>query len=68
MTKYDLEALKNFLDRNGALDSANRDLIENAIYFVNSNEYRAKDSVRCLARNLENQGKRDLAAHAYRLL
>lgn len=69
MTKSDLEGLKNIIERSGAMDSSNRDLIENAIWCIrNGNDYRAESSIRTLAANLRNSGRYDLAEHAARLL
>lgn len=60
MSNSDLEALKNFLDRNGGLPSYNMDLIDDAI-FAGAGTYRCEQNLKTLARNLRNDGKKDLA-------
>lgn len=65
----DVEALKNWLSRLGDLDSANNDLIENAIWCLkNGNDYRAESSLKTLAANLRNAGKSESAKGVERLL
>jgi hypothetical protein len=69
MDVRDVEALKNWLSRLGDLDSANEDLIDNAIWCLkNGNEYRAVSSLKCLASNLRNAGKTESAKGVERLL
>lgn len=69
MSVSDVEALKNWLSRLGDLDSANSDLIENAIWCLeNGNSYRAADSLKTLASNLRNAGKSESAKAVERLL
>ena len=69
MSLSDVKALEVFLSRHGALNSANDDLIKNAIWSLeHGNEYRACDSLKGLASNLKNEGKSDLAQHVERLL
>lgn len=69
MNVSDVKALKNWLSRVGALDAANEDLIDNAIWCVNNgNEYRAAFSLRGLASNLRNSGKSEEAKSVDRLL
>ena len=65
----DIEALMNWLDRIGVLDSGNKDLLEDAIFALKSgNDYRAEDRIKTAARNYENDGNRDAAAACERLL
>lgn len=69
MSVDDLEGLKNWLSRIGDLDSANADLIENAIWCVkNGNVYRAETSIRALASNLKKMGKSESAKAMERFL
>lgn len=69
MNVSDVKALRNWLSRLGDLDSANEDLIDNAIWCLeNGNDYRAKDSLKCLAANLRNAGKSESAKAVERLL
>lgn len=65
----DVKALKNWLSRLGDLDSANEDLIDNAIWCLeNGYEYRAIQSMKGLAANLRNAGKTESAKAVERLL
>ena len=65
----DLEGLQNWLSRLGYLESANSDLLENAIWCVkNGYDYRAEISLRTLASNLRNEGKSEAAKAVERLL
>ncbi len=65
----DVEALKNWLSRVGALDRANEDLIENAIWCLrNGSDYRAQSSLKSLASNLRNAGKTEEAKAVERIL
>lgn len=70
MNVNDLEALLNWLDRIGALDSANKDLIEDALWALKEagNEYCAADSLKALERNFRNAGNKDAAEAVARLL
>lgn len=69
MDVRDVEALKNWLSRLGDLDSANEDLIDNAIWCLkNGNEYRAISSLKGLASNLRNSSKTESAKGVERLL
>lgn len=65
----DLEGLQNWLSRLGYLESANSNLLENAIWCVeNGNDYRAESSLRTLASNLKSEGKSEAAKAVERLL
>lgn len=69
MSVSDVKAIKNLLSRVGELNSANDDLVENAIWCLeHGNEYRATASMKCLASNLRNAGKTELAKNVDRLL
>lgn len=69
MNVKDVEALKNWLSRLGALDNANMDLIDNAIWCLkNGSEYRAISSLKGLAANLRNAGKTEEAKGVEQLL
>lgn len=69
MNVSDVEALKNWLSRQGDLNSANSDLIENAIWCLeNGNSYRAESSLKTLAANLRNEGQTESAKAVERLL
>lgn len=69
MSVNDVEGLKNWLSRLGDLDSANKDLIDNAIWCLkNGNDYRAESSMKALAANLRNAGKAESAKAVERLL
>lgn len=69
MNVKDVEALQNWLSRIGDLDSANEDLIEDAIWSLkHGNDYRAEKSMKALAANLRNAGKTESAKAVERLL
>lgn len=69
MRVEDVERLKNWLERRGALDGFNAELIEDAIYCVkNGSDYRAEGSLKTLARNLRNEGKSEDADEVERFL
>lgn len=69
MSVSDVKALRNWLDRIGSLPGYQRDLIDNAIWCLeNGSEYRAKDSLKTMARNYRNDGDSNAADAVERLL
>lgn len=52
MKQSDLDALKNWLSRLRVLDAQNTDLIDDAIYQCERNQYLAKKRLQALADNL----------------
>lgn len=69
MKTDDVMELRGWLSSSGNLDSANRDLIDNAIFCLkNGSDYRAECSIRALAANLRNAGEEELAKAAERIM
>ena len=69
MSVYDLEGLRNWLNRLGALPGYQRDLIDDEIYSLeNGSSYRAEQSLRTMARNYRNDGNTNAAEAVERLL
>ena len=64
-----MKVLKDWLDRAGSLPDYQRDLIENAIYALETGSVsRAQDSLKTMARNYRNNGDTNAANAVERLL
>ena len=69
MNVRDLEALRNWLDRIGALHGYQRDLIDDAIFCLgHGSSYRAEQSLKTMARNYRSDGNANAAEAVERLL
>ena len=69
MNVHDLEALRNWLNRLGALPGYQRDLIDDAIYSLeHGNSYRAETRLKTMAQNYRNDGNTSAAEGVERLL
>ncbi len=65
----DLEGLLNWLERIGALDGSNKDLVEDAIFALKSgNEYRAQERLKVAEYNYRRNGNNNAADAVKRLL
>ena len=69
MNVSDLKALRNWLDRIGALPGYQQDLIDDAIYNLeHGSDYRAEQSLKTMARNYRNDGNSNAAEAVEHLL
>ena len=69
MNVSDLKALRNWVDRIGALPGYQQDLIDDAIYNLeHGSDYRAEQSLKTMARNYRNDGNSNAAEAVERLL
>lgn len=70
MRVSEVEAVRNWLDRIKELDSVNKGLIDDAIWYLKKegNEYRAKNALKTAYSNYKNAGKTEAAKAVDRLL